>query len=289
VVANLRKSVAQKRAAALHYLQSEPWDLFVVGFKEAHCAGHRYWDLADPKHGDYDPARVAALGDPIRTIFIDLDAAVGDLIKVAGPDTTIGLFSSSDMVPNGTLLHLMPELAKRLRRQLGETAAARLLRYAMKRCGTTSPIAPICDLLPGNENCGAFRVTPQGGFFPGTPGHDRRKAALCDQIESLLMELVDADTGLPVITEIDRPSTKYSGKRAASLPDLLARFPVNVVPRAVVSPRLGRIEAQLPDVRAGNHAAGGFLIFTGNDLEGVNAMHDFGPMAARVLQAMPVR
>ena len=79
-------------------------------------------------------------------------------------------------------------------------------------------------------------------------------------MESLLRELVDADTGGKVITAIERPSAKYKGKRAAALPDLLVRFETGVIPAAVVSPRLGRIEADIPKMRPGNHAAGGFLM-----------------------------
>ena len=283
VLANLRKSVAQKRDAGLHYLGAEEWDLFVIGFKEAHCAGHRYWNLVDPHHFDYDPERAAKLGDPLRTIFKDVDAAVGDLVSMVGPDTVIGVFSSSDFVPNGTMGHLMHEIARRMRRQLGETLITRGLRHLSWRCGAPSLIAPICDLLPCNENCGAFRVSPQGGFFPRTPGYQRRKARILERMDSLLSELVDADTGGQVITAIERPSFKYKGKRAAALPDLLVRFESGSIPAAVVSPRLGRIEADIQKMRPGNHAAGGFLIFAGDTFDGVNTMQDFGPMAARLL------
>ena len=105
VTANLRTSVARKRAAALHYLASEPWDLFIVAFKEAHCAGHHLWDLSDPRHPGFDAARNERLGDPLRTIFRDLDAAVGDLVSAAGPEAAVAVFSTSDMAPNGTLIH----------------------------------------------------------------------------------------------------------------------------------------------------------------------------------------
>ena len=284
VVANMRLAAARKRAAGLHYLNSEPWDLFVIGFKEAHCAGHRYWDLTDPKHGDYDPERNALLGDPFRTIFRDLDAAVGDLVAAVGPDTPVAVFSTTDMEPNATLNHLMPAIGKRLRRRLGESPIARGLRYVMKRFGATSPIAPLCDLMPSNENCAAIRVNPQGGFFRHTPGYERKKAKLVERAESLLRELVDADTGLRVIAVIDRPSAQYPGKRAAALPDLLLRCAPNTLPRAVVSPRLGRIEAEVPQLRTGNHAVGGFLVSTGDAFAGVNAMEDFGSAAAKALQ-----
>ena len=83
-VGNLRISVAKKHAAGVHYLSAEPWDLFVIGFKEAHCAGHGLWHLVDARHDEYDPAAKTRLGDPVRKIFGDLDAAIGDLVAYAG-------------------------------------------------------------------------------------------------------------------------------------------------------------------------------------------------------------
>ena len=99
----------------------------------------------------------------------------------------------------------------------------------------------------------------------------------------MFRELTDVDTGQPVVAAIDRPSVEYAGTRAAALPDLLIRYAAGTFPRAVVSPRLGRIEAQRPMVRPGNHASGGFLIVAGAAVAGATAMQDFGPMAARVL------
>jgi len=282
VISNLRTSIARKRAAGLHYLESGTWDLFVIGFKEAHCAGHHLWDLADPQHADHDAARAALLGNPIRTIFMDLDAAVGDLAAAAGPDAAIAVFSTTDMEPNATLAHLMPKVVYRLNACLGETLLARTLRRVMRRCRLTALPIPPCELLPYNENCAALRVSPQWGLFPDTPGYERRKARMLEQIESMLLELVDADTGQPVIFAIDRPAAQYTGKRSAALPDMLIRYSAGTFPGAVVSQRLGRIEAERPPVRPGNHASGGFLIFAGGAL-GVNAMEDLGPMAAKVL------
>ena len=285
MTANLRKSVAQKRAAGLHYLRSEPWDLFVLGFKEGHCAGHHFWDFADPAHPGHDPARAASLPDPIRTIFVDLDAAVGDLVAAVGPDTAVAVFSTTDMVPNATLAHLMPRIVRRIRRRLSDTLLTRALRHGVRLCFPTAHVMPPCSLLPYNENCDALRISPQWGLFRQTPGYERKKAAMLDRIESLLRDLTDVDTCRPAIAAIDRPSATYAGKHAAALPDLLIRYPAGAVPRAVVSPQLGRIESERPNVRPGNHAPGGMLIFSGDTFAGASSMQDIGPLAAKALHA----
>jgi len=284
ITANLRTSVARKRAAGLHYLASGSWDLFVIAFKEAHCAGHQLWDFTDPRHADHNSARAAALGDPVRTIFKDLDAAVGNLAAAVGQNAAIAVFSTSDMEPNATLEHLMPEIVNRLNRRIGQSLLPRELRRIMSRLMSTAPPLKPCELLPYNENCTAIRVNPQRDSLRRSPGNERTKAEMLDEVESILRELADADTGQSVVAAIDRPSANYDGPRAAALPDLLIVYKAGAFPRAVVSPRLGRIDAERPSIRAGNHASGGFLIFAGESFVNVKAVQDLGPMAAKVLQ-----
>ena len=107
---HLHQSIAQKCAAAAHFLDSEPWDLFVVGFKEAHCAGHGLWDLADPAHPEHDAARNARLGEPLRAVLTAIDHAVGELVAKAGPTASVIVFSTTELAPNGSAIHLMPEI-----------------------------------------------------------------------------------------------------------------------------------------------------------------------------------
>lgn len=278
MVANLRTSVAQKRAAACHFLGTEPWDLFLVGFKEAHCAGHHLWDLADarPPHGDAD--RAARLGDPLRTIFSDLDAAVGALVDAAGPDAIVTVFSTTDMEPNGTLMHLMPDVLRALNRRLGGGPWARAARHVRRLLRVPAP--PLFELLPYNENAAALRLhAPRGA------GRNAAwRTAMLEAAESLLRVLTDAETGRPVIAGIDRPSSEHAGARSAQLPDLLVRYVPGSLPRAITSPQLGRFEAELPAVRPGNHAAGGLVILRGAPLEAVRGMSDLGQLATTILK-----
>ncbi len=280
---NLRASFLRKRSAGLHYLEAEAWDLFVIAFKEAHCAGHHLWDLADPRHGDHDAARAAVLGEPLRAIFVDLDSAVGELVAAAGPNARIAVFSTADMAPNATLSHLMPEIVARLNRSLGESVLTRAIRRLRQRI-SDQHLGPPCEILPYNESCTALRVSSWRHTFRNNPSDNARRVRLCGQVEAMLLELTDADTGQPVVTVIDHPSAGH-GSRAAALPDLLARCAPCTIPRAVVSPRLGRIEAEPPPARPGNHAPGGLLILTGEPAPSVTALQDLGPLAARLLRS----
>lgn len=283
VAANLRTAVAMKRAAGLHYLASGVWDLFIIAFKEAHCAGHTLWDLVDARHTGHNASRAALLGEPLWAIFSDLDAAVGDLIAAAGPDAVVAAFSPTDFEPNATLDHLMPAIVKRLNQDLGETLITRAVGQVQGRISSMHARPP-CELLPYNENCTALRINPPRSIFGRSPIRGRSKDQILEQVEFRLRELTDGDTGQPVVAAIDRPSAEHVGKRAAALPDLLIRYAAGTIPRAVVSPRLGRFEAERPKARPGNHASGGFLILAGEVVAAsVIAMQDLGPLAAKVL------
>jgi hypothetical protein len=287
VVRNLRTSAARKRAAGLHYLPSEPWDLFMIGFKEAHCAGHHLWDLSDPDHAGFDASRTARLSDPIRTIYEDLDAAAGELIAAAGDGAGVIVFSTTEMVPSATLDHLLPEIVDRLNRRLGESAGLESMGGSSGRFRRFLPRRR-CDMLPYNDNSGALRLILRRSLIRFARPEDKDR--LSDQVISLLRGLRDIDTGRPVVVAIDRPSSEQPGRRAAALPDLLLHYEPGIIPRAVESPELGHIEAEPPELRPGNHAAGGFLMAAGPPfsrlpaLERLRGMEDIGAVAAAALE-----
>src|SRR5215831_6580382 len=66
---------ATRRAdLALAVLTRGPWDLFVLGFSEAHCAGHQLWAVRDPKHPRHQVALRSFLGeDPLLEVYQAID------------------------------------------------------------------------------------------------------------------------------------------------------------------------------------------------------------------------
>jgi hypothetical protein len=248
---HLRAAAAMKRAAGLYYLAAEPWDLFLIGFKEAHCASHAFWDF-DPGHPAHDPGRRARLGDPVMRVLRNLDDAVGELVAAAGPAAEVLVFSPTDFGPNGGLGHLGPAIVERL----------------------NARVQGGCAILPYNESCLALRVGDGGRL---------------GEIERLLSALTDAETGRPAMSAITRPSADHAGSRTRLLPDLLLLCAPGAFPRAVTSPELGLIEADAPSMRPGNHIGGGFAVGAGSRvtkaLGEVRTLADIGALARTVLCA----
>lgn len=109
----LLEGVRRKAGLTTHLLREGGWDLFVQVFTEAHCAGHQCWHLHDADHPAHDPGLAASLGDPLRRVYGEIDAAVGEILEVAG-DCLVFL-----VVPHGMghwygAQFLLPELLFRL-------------------------------------------------------------------------------------------------------------------------------------------------------------------------------
>ena len=258
IVSNLRESTLRKRAAGLHFLNAESWDLFLIGFKEAHCASHGLWNLIDKNHLDYNEQLNLKLGEPIKFIFSNIDAAIGDLINTAGPHTEIVVFSTTNMTSNGTLNHLLPKIINKINQQLG---------------------AAFCSILPSNDNCGALRIN----------AIKEEKEYIANLICQMLKELTDVDTNQNMIEIITSPFINNKDKKAKLLPDLLFAYKPNFNPYAIQSPLLGIIAADtVRNIRPGNHCGGGFLIAAGNKAEefakNVMKMEDFAEMTSAILQ-----
>ena len=274
VLGHLRKSVSMKRAAGLHYLAAEEWDLFAITFKEAHCAEHGLWHLVDRRHKCHDEDQNRRLGEPVRQIFVDLDRAIGDLVAAAGREATVVIFSTSDFAPNGAAGHLMFEAIMRLNGSKPYRALRRLAGY---------PGRPF-ELLPYTDNAVAIRIN--------APRHGERYRSLREKLELRLGELVDAETGETVFTGFTRPPDYEMGERAAQLPDVIGLYRPNLLPRAIKSPRLGRVAGEPRSIRPGNHVAGGRLFVRGIGnaaLDGVRTFSDLGAFVAQVLRATPSR
>jgi hypothetical protein len=161
ILGNLRLSVSRKRAAGLHHLAAQAWDVFAIGFKEAHCAGHAFWNgLAVGPAAAPWPA-----DDPQRVVLADVDAAIGALVTAAGPGAGVAVFTTTEMQANGTLDHLAP----RPRR-----ASQRRLRRASLAPAGGPPAAP--RAAPADRGPALQRERARPARARVQPGRPRRRA-----------------------------------------------------------------------------------------------------------------
>lgn len=253
-------------------------DLALAVYSEAHCGGHHLWHLHDPLHPLHDTELRATFSeDPLLTIYRALDAGAARLAEALGSDSRLVVVCSHGMGPMLGAGHLLPSILERLdgaRPALG----ARLFHHARaawrrlpaswrKRVGISG--AQVVDarrqtnardrgrrrfyVVENNNAAGAVRINLVGREAEGKVGPGAEYNAVCAELIEALQDLVDVDTGRPVVRRVFRTDALYGGPRRDYLPDLLIDWDQGLPCRGVRSARLGRVEAAGPVVRTGDH------------------------------------
>ncbi len=270
--------VEKKERLATEVLVQGGWDLFLVVFKEAHCAGHQCW---------HAPGR-----EPVKRVYRALDAAIGRLLEQAGPAAHVIVFSDLGMAANYTGEHLLDAVLKRLEAARGvqSTGPGREL-LARLPGGLGQRFHPRAGRLAyqveHNEISGAVRINLKGREPAGRVAPGREYEELCAWLTRELQALVNADTGQPAVDTVLRRSEVYPGEHSERLPDLFVVWRRDAPIHAVASSAIGEIRKGDPALRTGNHTAGGFYASAGPGIaaggEEPASLLDLAPTIARML------
>ena len=297
-----------------HLLDKGDWDLFLAVFADSHCAGHQLWHLHEAYvTGQNEPDR----SDPIKDVYVGLDKAIGKLVDKVGPETTVMVFTSHGMgmahdgnsvldevltrlegtqssdgrkvlfpvraayrglVPAGLRRH-MRNLAGRLFHAVAYMDDLSLVRDRKGRK---------CFMLPYNTNCAALRVNlvgrePEGRIHPGAE-YD----AFFEALAADLKEIVNVDTGRPIIKDVFRTAERYQGEHLDDLPDIVVQYHRDALIRRVRSDKIGEVETKSSMTRTGEHAPRGLFFASGpeirpNPLNQAIAGMDLAPTMAATL------
>jgi predicted AlkP superfamily phosphohydrolase/phosphomutase len=299
---DLLEGQERKRRVSLDLLDRGPWDLFVSVLAEAHCTGHQLWSVHDTTHPWHDPATRDRIGDPIAEMYARLDASVADHLQRSAPGTTVYVHLSHGMGPRYDGTHLLDDILRRLavpphagarqvvrgtasatigqlarRRPGGWTAAALRKRHA--RCGEPPDLGPDPEpvggdratrpwfAIPNNMVCGAVRLNVIGREPSGVLAPGAAIDAACDRLARWLREVVNADTGEPLVTEVMRTESVYERRHGDALPDLLVEWNRRTPVERVWSPRIGLVERAATHWRTGDHTDRGLLLARGPGIE----------------------
>jgi predicted AlkP superfamily phosphohydrolase/phosphomutase len=256
----LSRGVRARAAMTCHYLAQGQWDLFVQVFTESHSAGHNMWHVHDPSHPSHDPVMAARIGDPIRTIYAEIDAAMGQVIDAAGDAVVLVVAAhgmshwyGAEFVLKEILFRLgaaerrppppPPELDHRLRaaaiggaRHLWRLAPPGFrqrvfeLRRRMRRPSTDLLPLPAIGADPGRSRCflvrnghltAGIRLNLIGREPSGVLSPGPDADRYVAELTADLLAIIDERTGRPLIRAVRRTRDLYSGDRVNELPDLL--------------------------------------------------------------------
>ena len=275
----------RKGDLAVEQLRARPADLALVVFNAAHCVGHQCWHLHDPTHAECDDDLIAQLGDPVVPQYQLLDEQLNRLLAEVDDDTTVIVFGGLGMGANYYDQPFIDEILHRLDtgRRAGPTARYRLttlwrqavphrVRTAMpdswhraaRVSGERARAGRSFFGLDAGSTSGAVRVNLAGREPSGIVPHHEFDDTL-DRLEHSFRQLRDADTGEPIVREVERVAEHHSGPAAEPFPDLFVHWQDRPV-RAARSEEVGIVPRPQPN-RSGHHTRVGFWVVSGPSIE----------------------
>lgn len=311
----LIRRVELKMRMTLDLLGREPWRYFESNFFAAHCIGHQCWHYHDPEHPRHDPAAERAVGDPVRTVYRALDRALGQMIEAVSRDATLIVYCSHGMGPNYTatggmldkiLLRLegieAPERAERaiaaarnlwrrapgpLRKLLVPLRARRVEAEIQKRIQTAKADRRYFEVQVDGAS-GGVRINLKGREARGRVEPGAEYEAVCQSLIRDLLQVVNVDTGEPLVARVLRSAEIYEGPLVGLLPDLLVEWNRRRPIVQASSPKVGTVTHPSPSMRSGDHRPGGLFAALGSavrrgELDHPVSVVDFAPTVAALL------
>jgi predicted AlkP superfamily phosphohydrolase/phosphomutase len=144
--------------------------------------------------------------------------------------------------------------------------------------------------VPNNDVYGGIRVNLVGREPCGLVHPGKEYDALFEELRSGLRQLVNVDTGQPVVRDVFRLADVYRGECFDALPDFCVEWNRDAPISGVASPAIGTLRKRFRGVRNGDHKPEGFFwamgpgIEPGLRIEPVSVM-DFGATISTLLGA----
>lgn len=292
-VERLLESCAKKTSAALEFLGSTAWDLFLVVFKEAHCVAHHFWHLRDQSDPDYPLEGLDHGWNPVKRVYQALDAAIGKILANVDAETHVIVFSDLSMATNITGEHLLDEILFRLERPM-LAGVSRLLQNGSHgsrdgwsgraRAWMKRELHPYRSAfqVEHNEMSGAVRCNVKGREPHGQIAPGPELQAFLDRLEEDLLKVVNPDSGEPIVAKVLRTDEVFAGEHRDLLPDLFVIWNRTRPITAAASSKIGELRIPSPDWRSGNHASDGFFFACGPSM-----LTRKGPELASIMDLAP--
>jgi predicted AlkP superfamily phosphohydrolase/phosphomutase len=300
----LLQQVRQKGEICRHLLEQGDFDLFAVGFHEAHIAGHQFWKYS----GD---AGNRPLRDATRDVYQAIDREFGELLARMPPDTTVVVVSNMGLQEDYPNLELTQAFCRELgyhRLQAGSSPWAALANLA-RRAIPAGWQRTVAGVLPdgfharmlsrewlGGTDWSKTTVFPITAYFLGLlrvnlrgreplgivePGPEY--VQLLEQVERDLLALVDPVSGAPAVRHVARTIDLFDTGPHASLPDIFFDWAPAPYPKlSVAHPRAVLRQKDLFFNRDTRHDLCGFFAAAG---PGIGARGRIGELS--VLDVAP--
>jgi arylsulfatase A-like enzyme len=153
---------------------------------------------------------------------------------------------------------------------------------------TIDPAAGQCFMVTNNFAHGGIRINligrePEGKVAPGKEFH-----SVCSEITNELLEIVNVQTGKPIVRRVIRTAEMYHGNHLDALPDLLVEWTNEAPVYTISSKKIGEIRGEYRYCRSGEHTPHGLFIVKGpsirpGQLDRTVSILDFAPTLTAML------
>lgn len=198
---DLHATLRGRVAAAVELLTTEPWSFAMVHIMGTDRANHFAWGKWRDEDADYAPK--------FLDYYRGVDRAVGEIAEAAGDDAELLILSDHGFTRTVHEINIDSWLRAKglLAVRAGEDA----------RLTQINSNTRVFSLAPGRIYLNMRGREPEGSVEPG-----REYEKLRDDLIAGLMELVDPQSGEPVLESVIRREELFHGTALAQAPDLLA-------------------------------------------------------------------
>ncbi len=241
-------------------MSDQPWDFFMVVYREPDDLGHFFWHYLDETHPKY--VKDSPFRNAILEYYQKVDTAIGELVETSGPDTNMMLLSDHGTGPlykvvylnewlrhnNWLALQDPKHLQSRSRLWLARLGITRsnisaiLRRYKLGRVERwiKDMLGDKIEALPKTRlaqypdaidwtKTKAYSFGYNGQIYINLKGREpqgiiepgEEYTTLCEQIRQKLIELKDPDDGLPIVDQVFHRDEVFWGSELKDAPDLI--------------------------------------------------------------------
>jgi predicted AlkP superfamily phosphohydrolase/phosphomutase len=275
---------------SLRFMQTQPWDAFMVVFTGTDRLSHHFWHYLQP--GSASRHLDVRIADKLQDYFSLLDQILGAMIKMAGPETNILMLSDHGFGHaarhwahlNNWLLELdllrlrmskssWMQKVKRSAPWLTDLAKRILPPEARKTVQQHGHLADAVDwdntlawAAPLYNNVVGITLHRTGGRQPG-PVSPAAAPKLRDFIIRQARDLRIPGKGTPLITDIKTREELYTGPYVEQFPDIILTLDVDYA----AVPTLGStLITPIPPgqlLRSGDHRPDGMFLAAGPHIQ----------------------
>ena len=310
--------IRKKAELAKHYLAKGNWDLFFVVVADLHCAGHHLWHINDPTHPRYSKHYEDALGEPLRALYREMDALIGVLLKMVDDNTVVVFYASHGMGPQYTGTGLLDRVLYNIERGVRRNTSGKSLKGRARNVWRSIPADLRAKINPVKKHLGAplihdlflpdrdkrkffevYATNGSGGVRINLKGREAHGIVdpadyndVLDALERDLSEVINQETGEPLILSFHRPQEVYPGPYAAGLPDLVVDWNRRHAIQVVYSDKIGTIWQEYANARTGDHTPEGMFFAAGRAVQPGRLRHnvsavDFAPTIRAIFGLTP--